>query len=102
MYKLFSGNYWQAVAKGECKSGASQSTFPKITSLASVASRYVVNQKPASQAEAPKQVNEPFHRKVGGVFQSVVCAVPWGCSLCVSECFRPVGPRSTSLPGYNN
>lgn len=82
---FFSGNYWQAVAKGECKSGASQSTFPKITSVASVASRYVVNQKPASQAEAPKQVNGPFHRKVGAQWSVQCLGVAAFVSLNVSD-----------------
>ena len=40
------------------------------------ASRWVPNLKPAPQAKAPRGATGLFHRKTGGVFQSVVCAVP--------------------------
>ena len=43
-------------------------------------SRWVPNLKPAPQAKAPRGATGLFHRKTGGVFQSAVCAVPWGGS----------------------
>ena len=44
------------------------------------ASRWVPNLKPSPQAKAPRGATGLFHRKTGGVFQPVVCAVPWGGS----------------------
>lgn len=63
-----------------------------------MASRWVVNLKPAPQAEASGPVNRPFHRKIGFVFHSAVCTVPWvwcPAKNNLSNCFKPIGPSNT-------
>lgn len=42
-----------------------------------------------------------FLRKMRAVFQSAVCAVPWGwqpATICLSSCCNPRGPKNTSRP----
>lgn len=41
--------------------------WPVFPESSSVASRYVVNTKPTSKAEAPGQVSRPFSQEDGGV-----------------------------------
>lgn len=42
----------------------------------------MVNWKPDSKAEAPGLVKQPFSPEDWSVFQSAVCAVPWGVVPC--------------------
>lgn len=49
-----------------------------VPESSSAVSGCVATLKSVPQAEVPGQVNSLFHRKTRGVFQSTVCAVPWG------------------------
>jgi len=46
-----------------------------------------------------------FYMKTGDLFRSVVCTMFWGWYLakdCLSDCFRPMGPRSTAPSSHQS
>lgn len=48
--------------------------------------------KPVPWTEVPGKIIGLFHRKIGIVFQSDVCAVPyewWPAKSCLSDCYSP-------------
>lgn len=79
MYKLFSGSYWQAVAKLRESTKLAPSGLLSLDTP--IAARCVANLRPAPQAAAPGQVHRPFSQKDQGVFQSATVQCPRGGSL---------------------
>ena len=76
-------------AEGESPDGMARPMFLKSSS---VCHKMWSNLKPAPQAEAPGQAKRPPSQKGwGGVPQSTICTVPWGCNLP-----KPISPIATA------
>ena len=74
-----------------CKDAVHHPMYPESTSIDF---RCVPTMKPAPKTEAPEVATRPLSWKGWSVFQSVICAMPWGwqpVKNCLFDCYSPMG-----------